>query len=263
MQFNIKNLDMVIFVNKLRGGVSYRKEDTSTEMEEDRENSEWTSKKTVYSVKEREEGMSLWGRINRNVRGTCLETPIGLMCPKDKRGKLEETIEKLQQEVSDFNLRSLYVRIDYKVLFFSIVGNEEDVALAIRDEITELVSNLLKAVDTGDPKEIREAVAKAKGASDILAGTEAVALEKAVKTAREVARKVTKQVVKQGQRLEEVLGSIDTSAIDTARFEFLSEKKEPQITGRMDSVDLSRFDFGDTDGEKAGSSEQPVQMAEA
>ena len=56
MKFCIKDSVLVVLVNKIRGGVSYQRENESIELDEDAEKSTWQSRKVIYNVKERSSG---------------------------------------------------------------------------------------------------------------------------------------------------------------------------------------------------------------
>ena len=242
----LKGGELVVLHNKLCGGVSYKRENiTELDSEEaDQENSEWETKKTIFNVRERKEGTTLYNRIQTAINKICGCTPFGFIVAREDKAELEAKVNELKEEVAAFNARSQYVSVEFRILFFDLSGNDTVMAKEIEKSVVSLTTELLKALDTRNPKYIREVITKAKnlnGLERVLESNEGIVLKRAVKKAREVATKISKAAKSTETDVNTALKSVDMSAINAARMVFL-EKQEPQQEVAMASAAAGRFD---------------------
>jgi hypothetical protein len=236
---NVKDAVLVVEINKLSGGVTLQRSNQNIEREEAQERSEWKTEKVILDINERKAGTSLWNQNKRLVRSIALETIGGLMfCPKDKQEELKRIAEELRARAGRFNDETRFVRINFDLMFFDIVGNEEKVAESIRDEISGMVQELSEAIDEGDFKKIRDVAYKARGADALLAQEESAILKEAVAEARRAANRIS-EAARDGEDMIEAVSNLERSAVDAARFRFIEQIEDDDPEGdRLPAVDV-------------------------
>jgi hypothetical protein len=215
-EVNVADTVLVVEVNRLSGGIEYIiDKNENPERDEENKNKEihrWRTKKTIKDVEERAEAENLRSENKRRVRSFARDTMIGLLCPRNRMVELQEIAEEQRVKSQEFSKKAEWSSVSFDLLFFDIIGNEEAVKGEIIAHVEELVADLVQAVESGNPKEMRDVAAKANNADALLAKKESEILANAIKAARKSARAITKLAKDQ----EVQVGELSTSDIEKA-----------------------------------------------
>ena len=243
-KFNIKDSELVILVNERHGGISYRKENEEQLAAEnaDEELSQWTSKKRVFDRKEWLMAQSLYSSIKNRIGAKSVNTVIGIMCSQEQKDELKALDEVIRLEVLKFNSESKYTKIRYALMFFNIIGNEQAVAEAIKEEIMKMVSELSVAIKSNDPKLIREIITRAGSTENILLARESSVMRDAISASRKIANEMAKAARKRQEGIEYAMKTVDLSAINTARMVFIDDNGPISINAGSSEIDGARFE---------------------
>lgn len=241
---------LVNLVTHLEGGVEYEREELGAERIGERQEGEaveWRTEKRVADVEEHAAAVRLRGRVRSLVKGACVWTPFGLICPLDQEALLGERIAEGHRLVQEFNAGAQHTRIRFpEPLRGRITEDSREALSAVREEIHSLVSELQQALAAGSPETIRDVAQKATQMSKLLEdGSEArTALDRAVKESRRVATELVKRLGEGAEAAAEVLASANIRLVASARMAF-EEDETGEITDTapsLPSAAVARFD---------------------
>lgn len=205
----------------VRGGVRYDR----VELDEHREGEaavlKWETTRTIEDQAEYEAANELRGRAQALVRGVCVPTTFGLLCPEDRESRLSEAVAQARELTREFNQAARICRVDVCVLKGRIARDDEEAARAIAGEARDLLEQMERGIASADVATIREAAQKAKQLGAVLTDGQAERIGKAVEIARKAAREIVKRVEKGKESLDVVLGDVNLQPIESARFAFL------------------------------------------
>lgn len=221
----------------VRGGVHYERRDLDAHTEgEATVVSRWETTRTIQDQAEYERANELRRRAQAIIRRVCVATTFGLLCPEDREALLDGAVAEARDLVRAFNQDARICRVDVGVLRGRIARDDEEAASAIAGEARELLEQMERGIVSADVATIREAAQKAKQLGAVLTEGQAEKIGKAVEIARKAAREIVKRVEKGKESLDVVLGDLNTTPIESARFAFLDLEGEAGLEGERESI---------------------------
>jgi hypothetical protein len=204
------------------------------------ERARWETTRVIADPDEHDEAMKIRGKARGLIVAQCLPSAFGLLCPESKLDELLAAINEARILVDKFNADARLTRVAFNVIYGRIEQDDVQAVRAISAELRNLMEEMQAGLANLDVKAVRDAAAKARGISGMLAPEAKTRLEVAIVAARESAKKI----VKAG----EVIGlEIDRDAIekiDQARVSFLDledarEVATPAVDGRNIDLEVS------------------------
>jgi hypothetical protein len=180
---------------------------------------------------------------------------------------LDAAIAEARKLADRFNADARHTEIGVYALKGRIAETDEEATRAIASEVRGLLSEMETGIRTLNVKSIRDAATKARGLAGMLESAQADTVTRAIESARVSAREIVRRVERDGEAAERVLASLNTGAIEKARFAFLDSDAPARETDAgaplaapLPSVTLQRFadlgvdlaappDSSDTDGD--------------
>ena len=181
----------------------------------------WETTKIIDDPEEHERAEKLRSTFQRMIRGCCIKSEFGLLCPATKAEKLDEAVEEAQQGARDFNATARVTRIDVNVIKGWVADSDEKAARAIVSEIRGLFDGMDAGIKNADPVAIRDAAKRALSVGKMLDEQSAAMVTAARKDALAVATALVKRVQKGGEVAATVVDEFKLEALKTARFAFL------------------------------------------
>lgn len=151
------------------------------------------------------------------IRGVCVKTAFGLLCPEDKADKLEEAVAKSRRVAEEFNATAKLSRVAVYIITGRIAPDDVEAVRAINSEVRDLLQDMETGLRNLDVKTVRDAANRARNLGGMLSPAASDRIQSAIEIARASARKI----VKAG---EQAAGEVDLAAIKTleqARTAFL------------------------------------------
>lgn len=230
----IRTKDLVesfLVVHRCRrfGGVHYTHQDEESSREGNREVSAWRAEKIVDDVEELKAAQKIQ-RLCKSAFGSLGATLDAgfFVIPAEREEEIVALDREWQETIREFNSNAKFISLDHFVVRVSARGENERALGTLLKQLRVTLSDLKAALESAEPKSIREVLVKLKGYNELLPENARSALESAMKNARQQARSITKQVKEINEtasskeelvsQMEEVRESIDFSPIDLARF---------------------------------------------
>lgn len=230
---------LVAVKSTVAGGVQYARK----EIETGREVSTWETTRTMEDPDEHNRAVRVRGACLSLIRGRCILTSFGLLCPQAEEYTLDAAIDAARRLEDEFNSTARHTRVEVRVLRGRIASTDEQAAQAISSEIRGLVSAMEEGVSKLDPAAIRDAASRAKRAAAMLSPDRAAIVSEAVKSARDAAKAIVKRAEEGLPATLAALETVDQSAIATARVAFLDLDDSPSTdtAEAMPAASVQRF----------------------
>lgn len=241
--------------SSVRGGIAYNREELENKTEGGTEISKWNTTRTIDDKEEYEKAIKIRGKACSLIRSLCHHTGHYLFCPLEKEAELDVAIEEAKALVEKTNADLVYSRIDIFPIKLEFVNDEKEVARMMRAEVTELIEEMQKGINSLNATDIRAAANKARELSGALDENQSKVLGEAIAQARTAARAIVKRIEKQGEKAEVVLAEIKQNELVKARTAFLDLSAEEEETEALPIVDAGRvagLDLGEDKLEAAG-----------
>lgn len=233
------------------GGISYRKADLALD-ELDVAQQEagvgvkrWQTTRTIVDEAEHERASKTRSAAATAVRSQCARTSFGLLCPAGREEKLDEALTQARAMADEHNASAKHTFVQVYVLKGRIASTDEEAARAIASEVQSMLDEMNAGIDKLDPSAIRQAAARARQMSAMLADDQGAKVNAAIEAARTAAREIVKRVEKGGEMAAVVLSELDRGAIQSARMALLDFDTAPAApdSAPLPAVNVQRFDF--------------------
>lgn len=208
---------LVSLKTHVQGGVSYVRDKVQTNVSGRTEEKNWHTSKTIADVQEFEAAVQARAKISSLVRGGCIKTAFGLLCPNDWEEGLSDRIERAKLIANEYNETATITNVSFHVLKGRIAENDREATEAIMSDVKDLADQMREGIATANVKTIRDAAKKAKEMTAMLDETESKRVTEAVDAARKAAREITRRVIKGEELAEVVLADLATQPIDSLR----------------------------------------------
>lgn len=233
----------------IAGGVEYSRQDLSPpEAPAGADARRWETTRIIDDPGEWEAAKKIRAKCQSLIRGTCIFSDFGLLCPTSREPELEAAIVEAQKIAGEFNGdTSRRMRVEVYVLKGRIADSDQEAARAIAAEVRGLLEGMDRGITDCDPKAIRDAAARAKRLGSMLDEGAAAKVTAAVEQARTAAREIVKRVQKSGELVEKVVSDLKRDDISSARFAFLDFDAGERKGEALPAVELGRtagLDFG-------------------
>lgn len=245
--YTIKPGWLVGLKTRLSGGVKYFTEQQGTEREGRSEQSKWSTTKRVSDRVELEAATETRNRAAAYVRGACIATPFGLLCPDDQLAFLESRIQSAESLVAEHNAGAVFTRVEIYTIKGRIASDDKQAVRAIFSDVRASLDDMKAGIKALDIGAIRAAAQKARNLGQMLDSREADRVSLAVKAARKIARELVRRI-DQGEALADwQFADMSTRPIDDARFTFLdtSEDTGEPDAGAVPAVQSPTLEFAE------------------
>lgn len=219
--YTIKPGWLVGLKTRLVGGVSYKTEDEGRERDGRREESRWKTTKRVADKVELDAATDTRNRAAALVRGACIATPFGLLCPDDLSEFLEGRISDAERLVREHNSGAVYTKVEIFTIKGRIASDDKAAVKAIFSDVRQSIDDMKAGIKSLDVGAIRAAAQKARNLGAMLDRREADRVGLAVKAARKIARELVRRIDQNEALADWRLSDISTRPIDDLRFSFL------------------------------------------
>ena len=209
------------------GGVSFKHSNESEEIVEDRAVKEWQVQRSIPSVKELKRANNTVAYLRRQLEKSCYKMGSALVCAKENRPAFDAAVKLVHDTVLQTNLALEHCKLYASFVVAEIVTDDQEAAVALKQDISELAAKLDTAIKAADVKAIRQTIQDMKGLESLVPEVQSEKLKAAVKVAKQFAHAIVIQAEKKGQEIEEVKAEIDLSPIDEFRFAFLEQDIAP------------------------------------
>lgn len=240
---------LVALKSSVAGGVSYQRVDLEKGTADDGSSrARWETTRTLSDADEHERAAKARSAACYQIRTMCAKTNFGLLCPEAFEGKLDEAIAAAQRIADEHNASAKFSCVQVFALKGRVAADDEQAARAIASEVGELLTEMRRAVDSLDPKAIREAVARTRQIGTMLTGDQAQKVSAALESARDAAKTIVKRVKEKGELAAVVLQDLKLEAIEDARMTFLDFDTPAPAPSEdaLPAVAVQRFaDLGD------------------
>jgi hypothetical protein len=210
---------LVSLRTSIRGNVKYFK--TTTEAEHRTETGEaraaWETTRTIANPEEDSRARVARSKAATLIRGVCVESAFGLLCPLAKRAELESAIREARAVTATFNRTAELSRIDVNIITGEIAADDVEAVKSINSEIRGLLESMARGVAALDVSAIRDAADRARSIGQMLSP---VAQER-VKIAVDTARAAARRIVKAGETAAIEIDAAAVAKITSARTAFL------------------------------------------
>jgi ElaB/YqjD/DUF883 family membrane-anchored ribosome-binding protein len=210
---------LVSLKTTVRGNVNYSKIDIDPEhiTPDGKKEATWQTFKQIDDPAEHDEATKIRGKALSIVRGVCVRSDFGLLCPDYKESDLATAIRDARKLTEEFNARAKLTRIGVYVIAGKIAATDAEALRAIRSELSGLVADMEAGIRSVNVEAIREAASKAKNVGQMLNPEQKERLQEAIDVAREQARKL----VKAGEQAAEQVNEQTVRALSEYRTQFL------------------------------------------
>ncbi len=260
----------------IRGGVHYDREYEQSYFDDKAQIREWKTVSRVENVKERAVAQNLRTKIYTMIRQHCVKTPVGLICPDEKKDALNQALLDVDVERDKFNDLATTCRVVTHHACFPVKADNYRTLAAIMDQIADVATRVNQAVTTDDLETLRQAprrwlkgmkpdaillledkqknaiVARVRAelirsAIRDIKGVEALLPEDAtdkalaiVNQSRKIARRLCNRVEKRNEALTEVLEAVDLAGIkkNRAAFVLAATKASKKALKKEDEIPL-------------------------
>lgn len=218
---------LVSLKTSLCGGVSYAVNTLDPDHAEgDARVARWETQRTIVNAEEHARATVARGKVRSLIRGVCIESAFGLLCPMTKQDALSEAIDEARALVNKHNGAAEFTRIEFYVLTGRVADDDQSAAAAIASEVRGLLDAMETAVKAADPEAIRAAANKARSMAGMLSEGAAKQVGAAVEEVRRIARKIVKEAEVSAEQAAAVVTDAKLDALKAARFAVLDLSPE-------------------------------------
>lgn len=226
---------LVALRRTISGGVHYDRRDLAS----DERTKTWETTRIIDDPEELDRAQRVRNAAAGLVRGVCVFTSFGLLCPADREAELDLRIDQARQMVRLFNEDAKYTRVGLYALKGRIAESDAEAVRAVVEEARGLLDEMNEGLDGADVEKVRSAANRARDLQAMFTGDAAGQVAQAVEAARKAAREIVRRTNKKGEDVATVLAEVDRRSFDAARFAFL-EVQEQLEADALPSIDLQR-----------------------
>ena len=219
----------VMMTSSIVGGPSYKKlnidltdeelqEITGVEEMPEGEVRKWETTRIIEDVPGYKAALTVRNRARDGVRGVCVRTQFGEICPLGREDDLNRKIADGQLDVQTFNSNNDHLKINWHCLKAYIRGSDTQALEAIHSTINEALAEMHDAYETGNYKKLRSVSKMLNQHKKILeSGTLATShLDEAIKNARAAARKFLARCEKGTETIRQIQWAVSSSPMRAA-----------------------------------------------
>jgi hypothetical protein len=174
------------------GGITYAREDISSELEDRRLRAEFKTTKRVDDVDVVGESTKLLNRAHNAITRHCTKTPIGYFVSRAKLVCLEDEISQLRIDVRSFNARAAMLgsarRVRAEVYPLQVAMDDERVAARLAETCRERLRGLAAALKAGDRETFESELERCRNLDRLATGIQREAIVDAIDRAKELKR---------------------------------------------------------------------------
>jgi hypothetical protein len=230
---------LIALRSTVRGGVNY----TRVDLESDKEDVvRWETARTITDPKEHALAQKARSNAVAQIRGICVPTSFGLLCPADREAELDAGFARAIEIRDGHNAEAKTTVVELHMLKGRIAATDEQAVGAINAELSVLINELQEGVTKLSPETIRAAATRARELSAMLSPEREKIVTEAVTAARLNAREIVRRIDKGGEEAAVVLMDMRRGAIERARVTFLDLEETPaQAALVLPAVAVQRF----------------------
>ena len=233
---------LVSLRTRVVGGVEYERVQLESQRNAGFDIEKWETTRTIADVEAHERAKVVRSKANSLVRGVCIKSEFGLLCPNKRRDELADAIREARKIVEFHNSASTSISVSVHVIRGEIVDSDTDALQAIADEVQELLAEMDRGVRAGASSvvDIRAAASRAKALGAMLDSRSEERVDDAVQSARRAARDIVRRVKKNGEDALAEIVSENCGTINSMRVAFL-EFDEGSEVDVLPAIDRQRM----------------------
>lgn len=221
------------------GGLSITNFDEREVLEGDEAVKTWQAKRDIPSVSELKRANKAVVYCRKELEKVCYRMGSALVCAKENRPSFDAAVATVREVIQTLNPTLKHSKLYSSFLVAEIVTDDQEAALALKQDIALLAGQLSDAVKAADPKAIRETIKAMKGIESLVPAVQSEKLLAAVKVAQKYAHKIVIEGEKAADEVEGVKKELDLSPIDDFRFEFLDTDAAAVVVVAEDAPEVA------------------------
>lgn len=187
----------------------------------------WQARRDIPSITELKRANKAVVYCRKELEKACYRMGSALVCAKENKPAFDSAVATVRETIATLNPTMTHSKLYSSFLVAEIVTDDQEAALALRQDIAALASTLSDAVKAADPKAIRETIKAMKGIESLVPEMQSEKLLAAVKAAQKYAHQVVVMATAKAEEVEEIKKAINLAPIDEFRFAFLEQETEP------------------------------------
>jgi hypothetical protein len=196
---------LVSLKTSVKGNVRYEYTDIEPEhlTKDGQQLARWETSRSVADPEEHEGAKKIRSRICTVIRGVCVRSSFGLLCPERSADSLDSAIVEARRLAEEFNAAAKLTRVNVYVLVGRIVPDDLEALRAINSEAADLLARMAEGIKNLDATSVRDAADRARDIGRMLTPEAQARIGAAVDEARAAARKIVKAGEQAAQELDE------------------------------------------------------------
>ena len=218
---------LISLKTSVTGNVSYQKLDIEFDhLTADGElKARWETEKTVTDPAEYEAAIKVRSKCRSLITSVCSRSSFGLLCPEDKKYRLDDAVTEAQRLASEFNLGAVRTRIGVYIIAGRVAQDDVSAIQAINSEVRDLLDTMESGLQRLDVSIVRDAAKRAKELGEMLSPSAGERIQEAISAARSAARKI----VKAAETGAEEIDTATIAKIRQSRGAFLDLGEETEV----------------------------------
>ena len=171
--------------------------------EEGRQLARWETSRSVNDPAEHEAAKKVRSKVCTVIRGVCVRSSFGLLCPEKSADNLDSAIVEARRLAEEFNTTAKQTRVNVYVLVGRIVPDDLEALRAINSEANDLITKMLDGIQNLDATSVRDAADRARDIGRMLTPEVQARIGTAIGEARAIARRIVKSGERAAQEIDE------------------------------------------------------------
>jgi len=221
---------LVSLKTSLRGNIVYDRRDIEPEHEikGGALKSVWETKRVITDPIEYAAGTKVRDRARSMIKGACIWSNFGLLCPEGKAENLNRAVADARREAEAFNATSKLSKIEIYVITGRVARDDVEAARSIKSEVRELMQIMETGLKNLDVKTVREAAGRLRGVGQMLSDENKDKVTIAVDAARKAATLAAK-AAKAGEQASVEVDLVTIRKIAEQRTAFLDLEETAEV----------------------------------
>jgi hypothetical protein len=231
---------LVSLKTSIRGNVRYSYKDIEPErlMENGQQLAKWETERIVADPAEHEAAKRVRSKVCTLVRGACVRSSFGLLCPEKSADNLDSALVEARRLAEEFNTTAKVTQVRVFVLVGRIVPNDAEAVKAINSEASDLFTAMAQGISGLNAKAVRDAADRARDIGRMLSPGMQDRIGAAVAEARAAARKI----VKAGEQAAQEIDEQSIKRITDARTAFLDYDPAAEVAAPVEEARAIDFE---------------------
>lgn len=205
------------------GGLTITNADEKEVLEGDAAVKTWSARRDIPSLSELKRANAAVVYARKQLDKVCYRMGSALVCAKENKPYFDEAVATVRKIIADINPSLTHSKLYSSFIIAEIVTDDQEAALALKQDISAMAVRLSDAIKAADPKAIRETIQSMKGIESLVPDIQSEKLKAAVKVAKQYAHQIVLAASGKVEEVEGVKKELDLAPIDEFRFAFLEQ----------------------------------------